>query len=202
MRLSLLASLLTTSALACFGCAGDDGNGDDGSTPTSGAASSSTGGGGTTAAAEESTAAASEEGPGSSTGSAESTDEGVVDGSDGSSSTGPVNTCDPVVPGEWNACVVDGGVDNTLCNWMGQPGTNGFISCLNAPKNAGNTCIIEGCRDACDCFGPAPTGNAEVVCAETIKGGGTACVLSCANGETCPDAMECIGGTCFHPSAE
>ena len=52
---------------------------------------------------------------------------------------------------------------------------------------------------ACDCFAPPATGDAVVTCAAVLQGGGTACVLSCGGGETCPDGMECLSGTCFWP---
>ncbi len=128
---------------------------------------------------------------------------GPVDGTAGleTGSTGAPNSCDPVVPGEWNACIDGKGtVDNTLCNWTGLPGTTGFLGCIAAPDAAGSACMITGCADACDCFAPPATGNAEVTCAPVLTNGTNACVLSCADGQTCPDTMECLGGTCYHPA--
>jgi hypothetical protein len=94
-----------------------------------------------------------------------------------------------------------GQVDNTLCNWMGISGATGFIGCLNSSSNDGaNVCMISGCEDECDCFAPPATGTAPVECADVLDGGGFACVLTCANGETCPDTMECFDGLCFHPA--
>lgn len=120
-----------------------------------------------------------------------------------SGSTGPVNMCDPVIPGEFNACHDEkGNVDNTQCNWMGLPDAQGFIGCLTSSESPGyNVCFISECEDACDCFAPPATGTAPVVCAEILDGGGTGCALACDNGETCPDGMECQSGLCFHPPA-
>ena len=115
--------------------------------------------------------------------------------------TGPTNSCDPVIPGEWNSCVGDmGQIDNTLCNWMGVPDAVGFIGCLSSSSNEdANVCMITGCEDDCDCFAPPATGTAPVACADVLADGGFACVLTCDMGETCPDGMECIDGLCFHP---
>lgn len=138
-------------------------------------------------------------GPGS-TSEADSSSSGVaVDSS--SSGGGPV--CDPPVVGEWNACIDEGGdIDNTLCNWVGNPDGTGFLTCLSASELEGaNVCIIRGCEDTCDCFDPPATGTAEVVCAEILAGGEMGCGLDCSRGQTCPDGMECAGGLCFWPPA-
>jgi len=138
-----------------------------------------------------------------STSEAESSSGPAMDGSSSSSGGGPV--CDPQVVGEWNSCVDDmGDFDNTLCNWVGDPDSNGFITCLSAPTmelDGGNVCTIRDCVDTCDCFSQPATGTALVVCAEILKGGGTACGLDCSNGETCPDGMQCASGLCFWPPA-
>lgn len=112
------------------------------------------------------------------------------------------NQCDPIVQGEWNACVgKDGNTDNTLCNWVGMGGATGFIGCLNSSEMDGsNVCFISGCKDACDCFAPPTTGTAEVVCAAILADGGTGCGLDCSAGKTCPDGMECkANDICFWP---
>ena len=187
-----LVSAFALSLSLLPGCTGDDDGGDEGSTPTSGNESTgsddtSTGGAGSSS---EGGAESSSEGGSS---------DGMMDSSSGGS-TGPVNTCDPVVPGEFNACVDDmGGVDNTLCNWVGNPDFTGMVSCLTSSKVEGaNVCMISGCEDACDCFAPPATGTAEVVCADILEGGGMACALACDGGQTCPDGMECLSGLCFH----
>lgn len=51
-------------------------------------------------------------------------------------------------------------------------------------------CGEEGCGAASDCATPA-SGNAQPVCVG-LEGGGSACVLSCERGETCPTGMACI----------
>lgn len=181
-------------------CDGDDTGNDDHANPI-GTTTAATGSGSDSTGASMTPDTGGEETPAdATTASADSTDAGMPD--TGASSTGPGNACEPAVPGEWNACrTEDGTIDNTLCNWTGLPGSTGFIGCLNAPKMAGNVCMIRDCEDDCDCFAAAPTGNADVVCAEILKGGGTACVLACSDAQTCPDTMECIGGTCYHPNA-
>lgn len=149
----------------------------------------------TTAAAESSSSGSADD---SSSGGGGST------GSDADASTGNPNACNPQVPGEFNACIGDNGnVDNTLCNWMGIGGAQGFIGCLTSSETEGaNVCMISDCVEACDCFAQPDTGTAQVECAEVLEGGGTACVLNCANGETCPDGMSCEGGLCFHLPAK
>jgi hypothetical protein len=199
--LGLVGVMLALAGLG--GCPG----GDDGTGDTSGIGTTTTGTPPTTTFIETSTGMVVEDtgssGP-ASTSTAESTSSGaVVEDSSSSSGGGPV--CDPVVVGEWNACIDESGdIDNTLCNWMGDPDSNGFITCLSAPPmklDGGNICTIRDCVDTCDCF-PAPaTGTAVVVCAEILEGGGTACGLDCSSGETCPDGMECASGLCFWPAA-
>jgi len=187
--------------LGLGGCPSDDG-GDEttGMMVTStGPAATSTGPEGTSTGMAESTGST---GPASTT-DAESSSSGAVDGS--SSSNGGGMACEPPVVGEWNACVDENGdIDNTLCNWMGNPDGTGFLTCLSAPKMdlaGGNVCTIRDCVDACDCFDPPATGTAPVVCAEILAGGGTACGLDCSEGQTCPDGMECASGLCFWPPA-
>jgi hypothetical protein len=111
--------------------------------------------------------------------------------------------CDPVIPGEWNACIdMDGNIDTTLCEWMGMGGQTGFIGCLTSSEMKGaNSCFISGCRDVCDCFAPPSTGTAEVICDAILEGGDMGCGLDCSGGQTCPDGMDCIGTLCFWPPA-
>lgn len=111
------------------------------------------------------------------------------------------NQCDPIIQGEWNACVNENGMtDNTLCNWVGMGGAQGFIGCLNSSQMDGsNVCFISDCVDACDCFAPPATGTAEVVCAAILADGGNGCALDCSAGKVCPDGMECQNDICFWP---
>jgi hypothetical protein len=113
------------------------------------------------------------------------------------------STCDPQIPGEWNACIgQDGEPDDTLCNWTQVPGSTGSIACFGAAENPdASVCMIFGCEDECDCFDPPATGTAPVVCADVLAAGGLGCALDCSNGETCPDGMQCLGGLCFWPPA-
>jgi hypothetical protein len=196
--LGLMGSMVVLLGLG--GCPSDDG-GDEttGMVATStGPASTSTGPEGTSTGMAESSGST---GP-ASTSDAESSSSGAVDGS---SSSGGSQACEPPVVGEWNSCVDENGdIDNTLCNWMGNPDGTGFLTCLSAPPmdlEGGNICTIRGCRDVCDCFDPPATGTAPVVCAEILADGDTACGLDCSEGQTCPDGMECASGLCFWPPA-
>lgn len=186
-----------------LGCPG----GDDGTGESTGVGTTTTGTPPTTTFIETSTGAvegSGSSGPASSSsGAAESSSGAVVDGSSSSGGGGPV--CDPPVVGEWNSCVdASGDIDNTLCNWLGNPDGTGFLTCLSAPPMAldgGNICTIRDCVDTCDCFDPPATGTAVVVCAEILADGSTACGLDCSAGQTCPDGMECASGLCFWPPA-
>lgn len=184
-----------------LGCPGDDDETADttGPTASTGPASTSTGSEGPSTGAAEGSGSS---GPASTGGSEGSS--GAADSSGGSSSGG-TPACEPPVVGEWNACVgADGEIDNTLCNWVGDPDGTGFLTCLSAPPmelEGGNVCTIRGCRDVCDCFDPPATGTAEVVCAEILANGETACGLDCSRGQTCPDGMTCGSGLCFWPPA-
>lgn len=186
-----------------LGCPG----GDDGTGESTGVGTTTTGTPPTTTFIETSTGAVESSGSSgpasSSSGAAESSSGAVVDGSSSSGGGGPV--CDPPVVGEWNSCIdASGDIDNTLCNWLGNPDGTGFLTCLSAPPMAldgGNICTIRDCVDTCDCFDPPATGTAVVVCAEILADGSTACGLDCSAGQTCPDGMECASGLCFWPPA-
>jgi len=179
------------STLSLLGCPGDDGSGETGTMVSTGpAASTETG--------------APATGSGSDSGGSGSGGGGMTDSSGGMvDSSGGAPACDPQIPGEWNACIGDGGtVDTTQCNWMGLSGTVGFIGCLSsASLEGGNVCMITGCEDTCDCFAPPATGTAEVICSAVLKSGDNACALDCSGGRTCPDGMECAGDLCFWPPA-
>lgn len=216
--LSIERVLCVAAAVVLAGCPGDDSGdetasaGTENSTnPTSTSSSTTTDASGSTAAESGSSTTDPTDASTGSSGDPATTDAPTSTGSTtddpttgGSSSTGNPNACDPVIPGEFNACVDENGnVDNGLCNWVGSGAATGFIGCLNSGEQDGaNVCMISGCKDDCDCFAAPATGDATVVCRETLEGGGTACVLDCAAGQTCPDGMECIGNACFHPAAE
>lgn len=186
---------LVVVALALVGAAGcgDDSGGDETGSVVSTGSMASTGDASSTGSVAST--GGSTAGPASSS--------GAVDGDSSSegSSSGGGPACDPPIVGEFNACTTpDGTIDNTMCNWMGNPKANGFLTCLSsADIKGGNVCTIANCVDACDCFDPPPTGTAGVVCAPILADGDNACGLDCSNGETCPDGMECGGGLCFWP---
>jgi hypothetical protein len=197
----LMGSMALELALVGLsGCpGGDDGGGETGAVMMStGPAASSTGPVDITTSGIGSSEGSS--GPASTSEAVDSSSSGAaVDSS--SSGGGPV--CEPPVVGEWNSCIAeDGDIDNTLCNWIGNPDGVGFLTCLSASELEGaNVCIIRGCEDTCDCFEPPATGTAEVVCAAILADGEMGCGLDCSRGQTCPDGMECAGGLCFWPPA-
>ena len=140
-------------------------------------------------AASTSTTEASD--PGESSGSTS----GVGTTTDGGSTGEPA--CDPIVPGEFNACW-DGNATHTEdCNWTGTSYAVGFPGCLIAAGiRDGNVCMITGCEDRCDCFAQPTTGTARVECMEGIIADDTACVLYCRDGQICPDGMVCGFNIC------
>lgn len=157
-----------------------------------GSSSGSTGSPGTTGGSSSTGA----EGSSSTSGVAES---GSTGSAEGSSSTGNPIACDPPVVGEYNACFDENGNSTpVLCNYMGTGASVGTVGCLSGQTEGSNVCMIRDCVEDCDCFNPPATGNAPSVCRETLKGGGTACVLACDEGQICPDEMTCDGGLCFH----
>jgi len=112
---------------------------------------------------------------------------------------GIVDTCPDRPGGDWNACFVDGKIDNDLCNFTMGPGP-GSPLCLSPASGGFNVCGIRDCVDDCDCFAPPTTGTAIPICSEVFANGGRACVLYCVNGQICPDGMECGSGTCYWPN--
>jgi len=101
--------------------------------------------------------------------------------------------------GGWNACFVDGNIDNDKCEFMsdGGPGT---ALCLSPASGGFNVCGIRDCVDDCDCFAPPASGTAIPICSEVFADGGRACVLYCVNSQICPDGMQCVAGTCYWPN--
>jgi hypothetical protein len=198
--------ILALASSAALGCPSDDGSGDSTLTAPTSATNASAESGTTEDTSDTSlttgVSASSTVGDSSEEGSTAAPTSGETTAPAESGSSGDPNACSPVIPGEWNSCHDEmGGVDTTLCNWIGDPDATGFIGCLvRTDMEEYNTCFISGCEDACDCFAPPATGTAVVECAEILAEGGTGCHLNCSNG-TCPDGMECLGETCFWPPA-
>jgi hypothetical protein len=99
-----------------------------------------------------------------------------------------VALCMPWGTGSYGPCLNDlGGVDPVnVC------GANHFCVADPHPYEV-TACISQACVDACDCPAPPATGDAVVTCASITSGDMiNDCYLSCANGETCPDGMECL----------
>ncbi len=112
---------------------------------------------------------------------------------------GIVDTCPSRPGGDWNACFVDGSIDNDLCEFAANGGA-GEALCLSPSSGGFNVCGIRDCVDDCDCFAPPATGTAIPVCSEVFGDGGRGCVLYCVNSQICPDGMQCVAGTCYWPN--
>ena len=103
-----------------------------------------------------------------------------------------VPACEPWAEGSYGGCLTEYGdfdVDG-LC------GEGHECSFWALPVEA-TACTRTGCRTACDCPGPLPTGTAVVSCGDVSGDEELECYLSCENGETCPDGMTCFGGACM-----
>ncbi|MEX1368910.1 MAG: hypothetical protein AB1Z98_37640 [Nannocystaceae bacterium] len=100
-----------------------------------------------------------------------------------------VPACNPWGTGSYDYCLTDLGTFDTptLCGAGNQ--------CIfGGTPIAGTTCSVPGCADACDCPGPAATGDATVTCGDITTDGQPDCYLSCEGGETCPNGMFCYDG--------
>jgi len=121
------------------------------------------------------------------------------------SSTGPATTtavvddeCPNRPTGSYNSCEDNGVTNNKLCGWTDDAGPT-QITCLGPSGGTYNVCGLSECVDDCDCFAPPTTGTAIAGCRQAFADGGKACLLYCANGQVCPDGMECYSGTCYWP---
>lgn len=104
--------------------------------------------------------------------------------------------CESVCLGGWGMGSYDyclsplGTVNNTLC------GPESYVCGISGDPVETATCVAQGCTTACDCPAPPATGQAVVSCGNlTVNDMAPDCFLSCANGELCPDGMECRVGT-------
>jgi len=100
--------------------------------------------------------------------------------------------------GAYNSCEDNGLTNNKLCGWTDDGGPTN-ITCLGPSGGTFNVCGLSECVDDCDCFAPPTTGTAIAGCRQAFADGGKACLLYCANGQICPDGMECFSGTCYWP---
>jgi hypothetical protein len=191
-----IAALLTL----CVACGGDDGGG-------SGSLSAGGSGGSADSGESSDAGASSESSGGTSSGSSEGSSTAAVDGSssdDAAGSTGApgdpsypepgtagcrdgavldlqgVAVCAPFCPGPGGACPAPGSGDATpVCTPFEMEGGSGTA-----------------CRDDGDCSGDEACGVGGTCIAVAFWG----CRLSCAAGETCPDAMTCAApGSCGYP---
>lgn len=154
-----------------------------------------------------------DEGGGSADGSGTSASSGAPTEASGASTSGATtagaeeSTAGPIADecasrpgGGWNACKADGQTDNDLCGFTAASGGSGKVTCLTPTSGAYNSCGVFDCVDDCDCYAPPSTGTAFPVCKEVFANGGKGCVLWCVNGQTCPDGMACVSGTCYWPN--
>lgn len=102
------------------------------------------------------------------------------------------STGEPVDPTMDAGSSDDGGPDPyPSCDLEGNCPASG--TCVGLYDQGGLTaafCGESGCGNASDCAPPS-SGNAPPACVP-LEGGGSACALSCENGETCPNGMACI----------
>jgi hypothetical protein len=99
-----------------------------------------------------------------------------------------VSVCDAWGAGTYGTCLDDlGGVDvQGMCG-------PGHACIADAYLYETTACSVQWCATTCDCPAPPATGSAIVTCASITNGdASTDCYLSCENGETCPDGMECL----------
>ena len=92
------------------------------------------------------------------------------------------SACGEPLAGEWGDCI----------NGNAQACGNEEAACLANSTTAPRwgTCILP-CEDRCDCWAPVDGGSAEPACEPVLPMGERACVLSCSDGQTCPDGMTC-----------
>jgi hypothetical protein len=109
-----------------------------------------------------------------------------------------VPACNPWGDGDYGYCLTPLGTYDSavLC---GEP-----LTCINGGSPTEVVVCGRTCATLCDCPEPPATGTATVTCGDLVNGGSTECYLSCTDGETCPDGMECRDngvGTlyCTHP---
>jgi hypothetical protein len=88
--------------------------------------------------------------------------------------------------------------DNTLCGWMEGHGQR--QAHLPEPAERQLQRVWDPrLRRRLRLLRRPLTGDAVPSCRVVFGGGGTACVLYCANGQTCPDGMACASGYCYWP---
>lgn len=92
------------------------------------------------------------------------------------------SACGDPLAGQWGDCI----------NGNTQVCGNEEASCLANSTTAPSwgTCILP-CEDRCDCWAAPMGGSAEPACEPVLAMGELACVLSCSDGQTCPDGMRC-----------
>ena len=108
------------------------------------------------------------------------------------------SACGEPLPGQWGDCI----------NGNAQACGNEDASCLanSTSAPAWGTCILP-CQDRCDCWAPVEGSSAEPACEPVLAMGQRACVLSCSDGQTCPDGMSCraltgVVSICAHDNAD
>jgi hypothetical protein len=121
---------------------------------------------------------------------ASATDDGMSSGGVGPTTS---STGEPVDPTTDTGSTDDGGGPEPYptCDLEGNCPAGG--TCVGLYDQTGLTaafCGEAGCGNASDCAPPS-SGNATPDCV-ALQGGGSACALSCENGETCPGGMACI----------
>ena len=177
LRLLLILSLTTALSTACGddGPAAEGGSDDSGTGTGSGSTASRTM---TTASTQTMTGGGTSTGPDETTGDTTSSppdtgDTGTADGpnTEGSESSSG-GSGDPLYP----PCQFDA---DPVCE---EP----YMACYDFAM--GYSACTSPCENDGDCPQPT-TGDAPAVCAGPMS---DQCIVDCANGETCPDGMECV----------
>jgi hypothetical protein len=115
--------------------------------------------------------------------------------------TGGDIICDGNCSWDLSACNAPTGYGNCAAFPEGAVCTGEEVCATDGASPPNSVCLETGCSTAADC-GPVPaTGNAVVTCTDVTGDLVSDCLLSCEQGETCPDGMFCaFGFICLWPS--
>ncbi len=96
--------------------------------------------------------------------------------------------------GNYEPCVFEGTVDNSMCS--GSP-----LFCLvdNVTTPTAGVCTNTECNEKCDCGQPPEGFDEQVTCEDLTADGDGDCFISCNGGKECPENMFCLANLfCTH----